>query len=241
MLNAILSQQNFFGVVASGITVWLLAKVLEFVWTRTHPHLGKFRQQRMPMMWIFVVGGALTGWVVYAAIYGGLLRQTPDISWDFDTVTATHPLNFIGMTSREEDEGRVWGFQATGRNNLDDPIENAAAYVRSDATNTRYEVLANVGGTLHPFSATTGIPPHADFMVNSDPFPSDDPRYTGGIGARRFLMEVAPLTFVFEYNGRRYTRHFSKQEIKAVMDRFEQERQAARRANGPRVRLRSAQ
>lgn len=236
MLSGLFNQQGFVGVVFAGMCVYFLCKLIEHLWNRTHPQIGRIGRQNMPTLWMYVVGGAAVGLLLYFAVYHAPWRPVPDISWDFDDPTKRGQVNFIGMTSRGDEESRAWAFQAIARNNLDEPITEMCSYVRSDVTNAQHPVLMNVGGELYPIDQTMGIPPHAEFMINSPPFPSNDPAYTGGIGSRRFLVEWAPLTFVFEYHGKRFTRTFSVNEIRHVLDRFDASRNARRRTHGVRLK-----
>lgn len=143
-----------------------------------------------------------------------VIEQTPteDITWDFD-----HVLGLVGGGGQET---RVVSFQARGRNNLDEPILHVSGSIRSDVTNAQFPIRFVINGRRVPPESTNGIPRNAEFEISSAPFPSNNPP-NEGVTLSRFLIDFATFTFVFEYDGKRFVRHFTNDEIWRQAEAFQ--------------------
>lgn len=207
-LSAVLS---YFGIVVAFVGIFLV--FLGFV-----PGIIK---NHIAFVASFTLAGAvlsgLGAWVYLR--YREVVKQTAeppadktgDITWSFDTDPGVH---FLAMVGGQGQEPWVDSFQAHGRNNLDEPISRVSGFVRSDVTNAQFPIRFVIGGQRVPPEDTSGIPRKAEFVIASDPFPSSDRRRRDtGLTASRFLVEFATFTFVFEYDGKKFVRHFTNEEI----------------------------
>lgn len=147
--------------------------------------------------------------------------KNPDITWNFDIDQGRFGFLAMGAVPGVVDEPLVYYFQAHGRNNLDDPIIHFSGLIRSDATNEIFPIfLARDNKLLRP-EDTLGIPRKSEFDLTAKPFPSNHPDgYGSGINATMFLRQYPELTFVFEYDGKKYVKHFSRDEIWDEVERF---------------------
>lgn len=148
-------------------------------------------------------------------------KSRSDITWNFDTEEGRFSFLAVGAVPGVVSEPLVYWFQAHGKNNLDDPILHFSGFVRSDTTNESFPIfLARDNKLLRP-EETLGIPRKADFDLTAKPFPSNHPEgYGSGINATTFLRQYPELTFVFEYDGKKYVKHFNKKDIWTDVENF---------------------
>jgi hypothetical protein len=153
------------------------------------------------------------------------VQKTGDITWSFDADPRVH---FLAMAGGQGQESWVDSFQAHGQNNLNEPIARVSGFVRSDVTNAQFPIRFVLGGQRVPPEDTRGIPLNAEFDIASEPFPSSDRRRRDtGLTASAFLVEFATFTFVFEYDGKRFVRHFTNEEIRKQIDVFQRASQTS--------------
>jgi hypothetical protein len=124
------------------------------------------------------------------------------------------------MSQRSGEEPWIIGFQARGHNDTDGPITKIDGLIRSDINNAEFPVNFVIGGQRVRPDETNGIPRDADFDIASDPFPSVDAKNSAGMPRERFLSEFVKFTFEFNYDGRKYVRHFSREESEQHIARF---------------------
>lgn len=165
-------------------------------------------------------------------IAGGL----SDIDWKFERPEA--PVPFLGLASSFGEEPYVYLFQFHAKNNLNERLTNLSGYIQSRSSDTRLPVGINVGGTIVDFSAVDGVPANADFEIMTWPLPSNVAHRTGGMTVSKFLVEFAECVFVFNYNGRQYTRVFTNTEVLQPIEKFARERAEEAAKRTPRVQLR---
>jgi hypothetical protein len=130
------------------------------------------------------------------------------ITWGFDNPNHY----FLGLTGAH-DSIVVPAFQGFGHNNLGVPIEKVSGYLRIDRNNKRYPMYLVIKGALVNPQETHGIPIGADFTVSVPFYVSN--RYEEYIPALQFLADFPPFTFVFEYDGRRFERTFTREDVKS--------------------------
>ena len=108
------------------------------------------------------------------------LHATGRIAWNIEQA-AQGGAYFLNMIRLNDQEIRILGFQAHGKNNSNDPITEFSGYIRSDATNARRPIYLQAqdqeeNKTLaclpHPWiptlpDQTFGIPPLADFEIGT--------------------------------------------------------------------------
>jgi len=148
--------------------------------------------------------------------------ERADIEWNFDSEEGRFAFLAIQSVPGPVSEPLILGFQAHGKNNLDDPIIHFSGFVRSDTTNETFPIfLARDNKLLRP-EDTLGIPRKAEFDLSAKPFPSNHPEgYLGaGMNASTFLRQYPELTFVFEYDGKRYVKHFTKRDVWTAVENF---------------------
>ena len=88
-------------------------------------------------------------------------------------------------------------------------------------TGHRVPVLLNIDGKLFPPEKSQGIPPGARFDLTSPRFPTEGPRE--GVPASKFIKDFGGFLFVFEYDGERYERRFTAEDIERSARRMEYE------------------
>jgi hypothetical protein len=127
----------------------------------------------------------------------------------------------MGRNGPKED---VWvaHFAAIGQNNLDEPLLKINGFVRSDRTNAERALRLS----LSPAQAArnlvemNGIPRKSYFRVESENFEPNQ-----HMSALNFLADFGGFTFVFEYDGKKFERHFLDDELWNRIDRFRRESQ----------------
>jgi len=159
-----------------------------------------------------------------AAVWWRSIASAPDIEWQFDK----ERMYFHGLSKSGDEEPTVSSFQTNARNKSGEPILNVESYIRSDLNNERRRVLFNINGTRVEPADTNGIAKDGFFQLSSEPFQPSDP-----MPFSRFRRVFGPFTFVFEYDGKRYSRHFSLEEIEALVTRFIHESEESQRRFAP--------
>jgi hypothetical protein len=164
-----------------------------------------------------------------AAFWWRSIASAQDIEWQFDK----ERMSFLGLSKSADEEPWVSSFQTSARNKSGEPILNVESYIRSDLNNERRRVLFNINGTRVEPADTNGITKDGFFQLSSEPFQSPDPRRSEGMPFSRFRQVFGPFTFVFEYDGKHYSRHFSLDEIDTLVSRFIRESEESQRRFGP--------
>jgi|GEM_PF-1679649 hypothetical protein len=156
----------------------------------------------------------------------------PDISWNFDS---GQPVYFIGFAKADipdftktpptvkKGDLYVAGFQASGTNNLDVPLLDVSGYIRSDVTNETIPINFNIDHKPVPTKDTYGIPPSATFDITTVSVETIDMNNLDKVAIpwSRFAVDFAHFTFVFMYDGKKFTRHFSREEVLRQFDLFQ--------------------
>lgn len=151
-----------------------------------------------------------------------------DLSWDFE-----RPDNesFLGTGALADFVPRVWAFQAYGENRSGEPILEVHAHIRSDLTNETKKVFFVINGLRADPADTNGIIRDGDFQVASEPFLAADG--SEGMPAVDFRRDFGAFTFVFEYDGKRYTRQFTRNRVEMVLSNAERRIENSRKPPGP--------
>jgi hypothetical protein len=188
------------------------------------------------LMGFFIAFISLAVWLVIYLTYSNgpnfltLRRGEPDtgpLVWNFEQ-SARGAGYFLTMQKvSDQPEIRVISFGAKGKNNSDKPITKFNGYLRSEQTNVTIPIyllaqeqdesknLACFPHAWIPTSAeeTYGIPAFADFEISSSEKPFIE---TGkdGIPLSKFLNDFVPFTVILEYDGTKYERRFTTEEVK---------------------------
>ena len=156
-------------------------------------------------------------------------EYTGPIVWNFDEAARGAGF-FLGMFKTVNQEIRVLGFQAHGKNSSSNPVREFSGAVRSDITNVthpiyilgqdndEFKIPACIPRIPTSFDETYGIPAFADFDVVT--FPKDSFAANDGIVASTFLNDFAPLTVSLDYDGIKLERHFSREQVAAQIELF---------------------
>jgi hypothetical protein len=156
-----------------------------------------------------------------------------NIVWDFEQ-TANGSGYFLSMTRLGNQEMRVLGFQAHGKNISNKATEHLTGYVRSEVTNVQLPIylLAQAQEDPKPNvcyaqtwvptvpQETFGLPPFADFQLATFSKPVAIME-SDGSPISKFMNDFVPFTIVLEYDGTRYERRFSKEEVQRQVSTFE--------------------
>ena len=113
--------------------------------------IGGYLQRRKKMLPYLALGGLgilLLGIAVGALWNGGPAatptvvagtKETGRIAWNFEE--AANGLGyFLGFNRQNQDEVRISGFAAHGRNTSNDPITELKGFIRSDVTNEEWPI-----------------------------------------------------------------------------------------------------
>jgi hypothetical protein len=242
---------------AAGCAV--MSAVCQFVvirwaaWIKSHPDNRFLRT-------LNGVGTNAIWWVITLSIFLGYLALSPYVQehrWPFaaqvpkiegpDTgpiIWTLEPsakgngyfLNMQKILNQPNQEIRVLGFQAHGKNVANSPISNFRGYLRSDLTNVQIPIfiyaedpdaakaaLVCVGQPWVPTvpEETFGIPPFADFDITTFEKPFDIAGIDG-FPLKKFMNDFVPFTIVLEYDGKKYERQFTKDEVDRQVTIFEE-------------------
>jgi hypothetical protein len=257
MDSAILAASDYFfelilSAASGAMTLWLAAVRIDWFWAwlsavgvfaiiaislfalearhaLRHPVAAAYRgggQQSMAAYYgpiiLALIGAACLGGAAFW--WRSIAVAHQDIEWQFDK----EQMYFLGLSKSGDEEPSVSSFQTGGVNKSGEPILNVSSYIRSDVSNERKRVLFNIGGTRVEPSDTNGITKDGYFQLSSEPFSPPDP-----MPFSRFRRVFGPFTFVFEYDGKKYSRHFSLDEIDALVTRFVREFDESQRRFGP--------
>lgn len=156
-----------------------------------------------------------------------------NVVWNFEQ-TARGAGYFLNMQRFQDQEIRVTGFGAHGKNNSSQPIEHFSGYLRSDLTNatlplfllaqdpdeTKLKIcLAQTWVPTLP-QETFGIPAFADFDIVTFE-KAVTLAGVDGMPLSKFLNDFVPFTIFLEYDGTKYERRFSKDEVLKQVETFE--------------------
>jgi hypothetical protein len=158
--------------------------------------------------------------------------DTGRIAWNIEE--AARGLSyFLGFNRQNQEEVRITGFAAHGRNTSNDPITELKGFIRSDVTNEElplYVVAEDPNAAHDPFAHTIptlvaetyGIPGSAEFNITT----FNKAVFEGGIDGipiSKFMRDFSSFTLVLEYDGNIYKRQFTQQEIQGQLQLFERQ------------------
>lgn len=166
-----------------------------------------------------VFTGALTSYLVD--------RSRGPIEWTFDE---NSPLGHSRSSG-----GPLWidDFQIKGRNRWKEPISSIQTFVRSDINNRTLQLqFSGLGSGLVP-AENVIIPPETPFILIAI-IPSTDQKKSQGIIVDEFRSEFGRFTLVFNYDGKKFVKHFSESEVERFISRADRvTREALKRATQP--------
>lgn len=218
--------------------------------------IGGYLQRRKRMLPYIALGGfglLLFGIAIGAIWNGGISlgvaapQHTGRIAWNFDQMDSGNA-NFLNLIRLNQDEIRVVGIGAHGRNTSKDPVTEFRGYARSDLTNATlpFFIMAeepnNASAIPNPFRPaqipmrpedTFGIPGLADFDIVTYE-QAVITQGVDGVPLSEFLREFGSFTLVLEYDGIKVERKFSSEQIKRAVDAFESSLNP-QRTTSPRV------
>ena len=176
---------------------------------------------RVLLFWAGVVL-ALVG-IVAAAWHFRPSRQAlkaliPSRSFTWHSSSNGEPERWLGMSRNHHDPIMVRGLQLSAKNR-GHPIKEISGCVRSGITNQEFPMYLIIGGDPIPPNQTHGIPRGADFQIFV-PFGPSETSWPG-IKASEFLQNWSEFEFLMNYDGKRYSRRFSRKEVKNQIDWFE--------------------
>lgn len=233
--------------------VYSIATLITFVAAVKWRYIGRFAKEKGSYFLSGIVVLATIAAIFTAGMFvGRRVFSTPasigDITWNLEQ-TSQGAGYFLGMTRLNADEIRVIGFQAHGKSNSNKPIEHFTGLMRSELTNEQIPIYLMAMDPLEstqkvclvpgwiPTSPqeTFGIPPFADFDVAT--FDKAAAAVgVDGIPLTKFMNDFVPFTVVLEYDGTRYERRFTKEEVQNQVTTFER---SVNPQNTPRVIRRS--
>jgi hypothetical protein len=237
--------------IAAGI--YVVATLITFVAAVKWRQIGRFASEKGSLvLTIGVILGSIAAIFTAGMFVGRRVLLTPaaigDIVWNLEQ-TSQGAGYFLGMTRLNNDEIRVLGFQAHGKSNSSKPIEHFTGYMRSELTNEQIPIylmgqdpleatqkVCLVPGWIPTLPQETfGIPPFADFDIAT----FDKPLAAAGkdgMTLTKFMNDFVPFTVVLEYDGTRYERRFTQEEVQIQVTLFQR---SLNPQNTPRVLRRS--
>lgn len=168
--------------------------------------------------WVFRISAiAVLAWFYWKLLSSQFKRIFFRILWDESTfLTMFSQKNSIGTSEDimiySDLEIRICQFFLQGRNQLEKPIDYVSGKIVSTKTNCSLPILLD---GMKP-EETYGIPGRCDFQMRAI-FPrstSDKEGYT----IEDFWRHFGEFDFIFEYDGKKYVRHFSEKEVKNFID-----------------------
>jgi hypothetical protein len=184
---------------------------------------------------LFIIIASSILWTIVYVTYRAApsLRTTGRIVWNMEQA-AQGGAYFLSMTKLNNQEIRVLGFQAHGKNNSSDPLLQFSGFMRSDFTNAQIPIYLQAQDPEeskalacfpHPWIPTSpdqtyGVPALADFDIGTYDRPTAE-MGKDGVPVSQFLNTFIPFTVVLEYDGKRIERQFSKDEINKQIEIFE--------------------
>jgi len=127
-----------------------------------------------------------------------------ELDWNFEQYGP-----FIGMSAGPEQQIRIHNFQARGWNGT----------VRSDRTNRTFPIKINDGRGNMISTDKIDVIPVGTWMDVSAPFSPDGDTIT----ISKFLNEIVPFTFFFEYNGKQFRKSFTLEQFEPRIRAYEQQ------------------
>jgi hypothetical protein len=191
--------------------------------------------------------GLVLGLLWNASRQGMASSSTGRIAWNFEQMD-NGQANFLNLLRLNQDEIRVAGVGAHGKNTSKDPVTELRGYVRSDLTNAQLPIFImaeepNNAAAPHQLlrppqiptrpEETFGIPGLADFDVVT----YEQAVLTQGVDGlplSRFLREFGSFTLVLEYDNIKVEKHFSREMVQKQIDAFEKSINP-QRTTAPRV------
>jgi len=234
IFDALDDQDRIIGAIAAGLIVYIVSKILDAIFERTHPHLKRIRRIKMPMLWVYVAAGAIAGALVYSAVAYWQSRGQ-EIAWTFEDPATINAPYVLGLASSGGQEAYVITIQMRGRNISGAPIMQFDGFIRSDRTNREIPMFLNYQGTLLESDRVNGIPAGGAFDLDSQHLESNNPQRTEGLGITQFLIDFPSFTFVFRYDGKTYQHQFTEAYLKEILDRFNKDRLSGAGNIGPVV------
>ncbi len=160
-------------------------------------------------------------------------QSTGRITWNFEQI-AGGQANLLNLIRLNQDEIRVVGFGAHGKNTSKDPITEFRGYIRSDLTNARLPIYIlaqdpNAPPVPNPFQPaqiptrpeeTFGIPSLAEFDIVTYEH-AVITQGVDGVPVSQFLREFGSFTVVLEYDGIKIERQFTSEQIRKAVEAFE--------------------
>jgi hypothetical protein len=160
--------------------------------------------------------------------------QLGNIIWNFEQ-TAQGLGNFLTLQRvTGQPEIRFVNFGAHGKNTSKSEIHQFSGYLQSDLTNARLPIYllaqnaeASTVFACFPYlwiptrpDETYSIPPLADFEITTFNKAFIEAG-KDGIPISEFWSNFGSFTLVLEYDGRKFKRHFTREEIQRQIDMFE--------------------
>jgi hypothetical protein len=152
-------------------------------------------------------------------IYPTSALKTNRISWNFED--QQHPPFFLTFEKTNmSPDANFFGFQAHGKNNSDKPISHVSGIVKSYITNKEFPIKLLVQGRPVDPEQTNGIPPFAEFDVVTI---GSVISIVNGVAQTKSedIGEFTEFSFEFDYDGNKFVRVFTKQEVQRQKDMWE--------------------
>ena len=146
-------------------------------------------------------------------------RSVPDISWDYER-PEWGAFGFLSLQRTASAGQTVWikAFQAKGHNNTGGPVTNVSGLFRSDINNREVPMNFRISSNeLVKPGDTYGIPMDADLFIESDRLSPTDSR---GLTREEFLAMFGAFTLELNYDGKKYVRHFTRDESERLISKF---------------------
>jgi hypothetical protein len=138
-----------------------------------------------------------------------------ELDWNFERDGQP----FIGISAGSEQQLKIHNFQPRGWNRTGNPISHIDGYVRSDRTNKKYPIRVNDGhGNMIGPDLIDAIP--ANCIIDLAAAFSDDDK---PITLRKFLDEMVPFTFFFQFDGKEIRHTFALDQIEPRLRSYEQQ------------------
>jgi len=223
--------------IVAGLILGLLGISFHWLKRKTSASACHWIQGQASRWWLvaFVLAFAyLVGPSMYRRAAGlSYNAQVGNVVWNFEQ-TARGLGYFLTLQRVNGGEIRFINFGAHGKNTSNSPISQFSGYLQSDLTNARLPIylLAQNAETVTALACfanpwiptlpdeTFSIPPLADFEITTF-----DKAFIeagkDGMPISSFWSNFGSFKLVLEYDGVKFQRHFSREEIQRQLDMFD--------------------
>ena len=150
----------------------------------------------------------------------GRPTPAPKVAGDITWMSESYPQYSYGLLWMQGETDKpfvIMAFTDHARSNVRTNIRSISDYVILDKSGKLYPIYFNVEGTMVDPKDVDSIPPGAVFDIIA-PFVPRPRDIKEGIQTDKFIKDFTPLTFVFNYDGKKHIHTFSAKEVTYIIE-----------------------